>query len=438
MKVLWVINRILPLFCKKLGIKETNYGGGWLTGLSDSLRRTEGIKLGVCMPSTTTEDILRGEVQGVDYYLYQDHGWNRYCNENKELLERVVNDFQPDVVHVFGTEYPRTLEVLDAVGSERVLISLTGILTEYYAMYEAGVQEKYTKKHTILQFIASRHRKLFFLQNRLITYGKHDFERRMRYELASMKKAKYVTGRTSFDHNFAKRINPDIRYFFCNESLRKAFYEEPKWQYDNCDKYTIFISNAGYPIKGFHKLLEATPKLLKKYPKLKIRVAGNSPFVQTKGLKGWLIQVTDEYGQYLRHLINNNDLLTVVEFLGNLDEEKMKAEFLRANVFLLPSAIENSPNSLGEAMLLKTPCIASNVGGVADMLVDGEEGLLYSFDDMQALTDAIETVFDNPDLAVKIGNAASLHAARTHCVSTNNDTMMKIYQEIASSNEKER
>ena len=89
-------------------------------------------------------------------------------------------------------------------------------------------------------------------------------------------------------------------------------------------------------------------------------------------------------------------------------------------------------------MLLKTPCIASNVGGVADMLVDGEEGLLYSFDDMQALTDAIETVFDNPDLAVKIGNAASLHAARTHCVSTNNDTMMKIYQEIASSNEKER
>lgn len=438
MKVLWIINRILPLFCKELGIKETNYGGGWLTGLSDSLRRTDGIKLGVCMPSTTTEDIQRGEVQGVEYYLYQDHGWNQYCNENKELIERVMNVFQPDVVHVFGTEYPRTLEVLDVVGSERVLISLTGILTEYYTAYEAGVQKKYTQNHKILQFVASRHKKLFFLQNRLIAYGKQDFQRRMRYELAAMKKAKYVTGRTSFDYNFAKRINPNIRYFFCNESLRKAFYEEPKWQYDSCDKYTIFISNAGYPIKGFHKLLEAAPKLLKKYPKLKIRVAGNSPFVQTKGVKGRLIQATDEYGRYLRHLINNYGLLSAIEFLGNLDEEKMKAEFLRANVFVLPSAIENSPNSLGEAMLLKTPCIASNVGGVADMLVDGEEGFLYSFDDTKALVNAIETVFDNPNIAIKIGNAASLHAARTHCVSNNNDTMMKIYREIVSSNEKER
>lgn len=438
MKVLWVINRILPLFCKELGIKETNFGGGWLTGLSNSLRRTDGIKLGVCMPSNTTKDILHGEVQGVSYYLYQDHGWNRYCNENKELLERVVNDFQPDVVHVFGTEYPRTLEVLDAVGSERVLISLTGILTEYYPLYEAGIPFKYTRKHTALRYVASLHRKLFFLQNRLISYGKEDFYNRLQFEIASMKKAQFVTGRTTFDREFSKRINPSARYFFCNESLRRSFYVGPTWKYEKCDKHTIFVSNAGYPIKGFHKLLEAAPRILKKYPDLKIRVAGNSPFAQSKNIKNALIQITDEYGKYLRYLIKSNGLSSVVEFLGNLDEHKMKAEYLRANVFVLPSAIENSPNSLGEAMLLKTPCVVSDVGGVADMIANGEEGITYPFDDVNKLASAIEAIFDDPTHASKMGEAASRHAAITHCVANNNETMLQIYREIIKINGKEK
>ena len=44
---------------------------------------------------------------------------------------------------------------------------------------------------------------------------------------------------------------------------------------------------------------------------------------------------------------------------------------------MLPSSCENSPNSLGEAMLLGMPCVASNAGGIPDMLAAGREGLLY-------------------------------------------------------------
>lgn len=437
MKILWVINRILPMFCKELGIRETNFGGGWLTGLSESLKKTEGIQLAVCMPSAETENIRHGKVDGVEYYLYHELSWNRYCDEHRALFKNIADDFQPDVVYVFGTEYPRTLEVLDALGNDRVLISLTGILVECYPVYEAGIPAAYRKEHKLLRFIASRYRKLFFLQNRLVVYGKNDFGKRMEYEIAALKKAKYVTGRTSFDHAVAVRINPDIRYFFCNESLRHAFYKEPSWQYDRCEKHTIFISNAGYPIKGFHKLLEAMPILLKKYPDLKIRVAGNSPFAGANGLKNQLLRATDEYGKYLRCLIRKNNLMPVVEFLGNLNEQKMKEEFLRANVFLLPSVIENSPNSLGEAMLLKVPCVASDVGGVSEMMKNGEEGLIYSFDDVSALASAIDQIFENPAQAVNFGIAASRHAADTHCIEKNNETMIQIYKEINEENRKE-
>ena len=55
----------------------------------------------------------------------------------------------------------------------------------------------------------------------------------------------------------------------------------------------------------------------------------------------------------------------------------MRQAYLEADVFLLPSQSENSPNSLGEAMLLGLPCVASNAGGIPDMLADGQEGLLY-------------------------------------------------------------
>ena len=437
MRVLWVINRILPLFCKELGVKETNFGGGWLTGLSESLRKTEGIKLAVCMPFTATAEIRHGEVEGVEYYLYPEHGWNCYCEEHKTYLKQVADDFMPHVVHVFGTEYPRTLEVLDALGSERVLISLTGVLTEYYPVYEAGIPAKYTKEHKLLRFIASQHRKLFFLQNRLVSYGKSDFKKRMEFEIESLKKAKYVTGRTGFDRAVAEHLNPDIRYFFCNESLRNAFYQEPTWQYGECEKHTIFVSNAGYPIKGFHKLLEAAPALLKKYPDMKIRVAGNSPFAGSKGLKNKLLRATDEYGNYLRYLIQKSGLMSAVEFLGNLNEQSMKNEFLRANVFVLPSVIENSPNSLGEAMLLKTPCVASDVGGVSDMLRNGEEGFIYEYDDVTALSNAIDRLFADPALAIQMGSAASKHAEKTHCLEENNSTMIKIYSEISNISRKE-
>lgn len=42
---------------------------------------------------------------------------------------------------------------------------------------------------------------------------------------------------------------------------------------------------------------------------------------------------------------------------------------LNANMFLLPSAIENSPNALGEAQMLGVPCVSSRVGGVEDMIL---------------------------------------------------------------------
>lgn len=63
-----------------------------------------------------------------------------------------------------------------------------------------------------------------------------------------------------------------------------------------------------------------------------------------------------------------------------LDEKQMVQQYLNANVFVLASAVENSPNSLNEAMITGTPCIVSYVGGIGNRMRMGEDGFLYPQD----------------------------------------------------------
>lgn len=77
---------------------------------------------------------------------------------------------------------------------------------------------------------------------------------------------------------------------------------------------------------------------------------------------------------------------------------------LKSNIFICPSSIENSPNSLGEAQLLGVPCIASFVGGIPDMIPSKACGSMYRFEEIEMLADIICTVlekskdFDNTEM----------------------------------------
>ena len=117
--------------------------------------------------------------------------------------------------------------------------------------------------------------------------------------------------------------------------------------------------------------------------------------------------------------------------MDHLSAEEMKQAYLDANVFVLPSVMENSPNSLGEAMLLGVPCVASDVGGVKDMMADGAEGWICPPGDPMQLVQAIEAAFRMEERAVAIGQNARSHAQLTHDPETNLVTLWKIYREVA-------
>jgi glycosyltransferase involved in cell wall biosynthesis len=97
------------------------------------------------------------------------------------------------------------------------------------------------------------------------------------------------------------------------------------------------------------------------------------------------------------------DILSRVEFMGDRDD----IAFLLASsdVFVLATNFEMLPISILEAMRAGLPVIASRVGGVGELVVDGETGLLVPSGSVAALSEALASVMENFDLRVKLGRA---------------------------------
>jgi glycosyltransferase involved in cell wall biosynthesis len=252
------------------------------------------------------------------------------------------------------------------------------------------------------------------------------FKKRGYNELKLLKKSANVIGRTTWDKALTRQINSSIRYFHCNESLRGEFYKH-KWDYDKCEKHSMFLSQGQYSIKGLHYVLEALPLIIEKFPDIKLYIAGKD-ITKLKSIKDRLF--ITYYGKYIRKLIKKYRLGKHVVFTGPLSEKKMCERYLKSNIFICPSSIENSPNSLGEAMLLGVPSIASYVGGVPDMLVDKEEGFLYQHNVPYMLAYYVSRIFNNKELALKLSEKAKEHALRTHDRNENSKILIEIYNDI--------
>ena len=119
-----------------------------------------------------------------------------------------------------------------------------------------------------------------------------------------------------------------------------------------------------------------------------------------------------------------------ISFIGGINAEKMKELMLSSNVFVCPSSIENSPNSLGEAMLLGVPCIAADVGGVTDMMQNGSEGFVYPFNEHYKLAYYLDYIFSHVKESTEMGLAAKNHARITHAQEVNNQRLISIYRKI--------
>lgn len=429
MKVLWLCNIMLPFIAKSLGqrivVKE-----GWLSGLASKLMQNKdenNITLAICFPSSDDFKFAEGDqslfmknsAKGVSYYMFREdtvHPEN-YDASMEESLGAIVRDFEPDIVHIFGTEYPHTLAMARAFGRpERTLIGIQGLCGAIADVYMADLPLAVQKKKTFRDILKKDG--LLEQQQKFVQRGEHEKE--------ALALTGHVTGRTDFDRDMTKKLAPQAKYHFMNETLRDEFYHD-SWNIDRVQQYSLFLSQGNYPIKGLHYVLDILPDIIEKYPETVVYVAGDV-ITANKSLKD-KIKISG-YGKYLLDTIRKKKLEDHVKFLGRLNSDKICARYLKTHVFLCPSAIENSPNSVGEAMLLGVPVVSADVGGVHNLLTHNRDGILYDKDKPQQMKEAILRIFEDDKLAMSLSSNARAHAQKTHDGEMNYRRLLEIYHDI--------
>ena len=421
MKVLWVVNTVFPDVCRDLKIPVT-FAGGWMYGLSKDLAAKE-IELTVATSRTFFKSDYKNTIDGISYVVFRGYKGNtRYDKDIEPKWAGLVEQLQPDVIHIHGTEFSMAMPLIRIKPNENYVISIQGLIIPYSRFYFGGI-----KIPKLLRFASIRD----IIRRETPIQAYYKFKNKgNRIERSYFTEISNYIGRTTWDYAHAKALNPGSNYYFCNESLRPLFYSSTKWDYQKCIPFQVFVSQSHYPIKGLHKVLEAVALLKEDYPDISVRIAGKN--LLKSSWKGALS--VSSYGLYIRHIIRKHKLNNIVSFTGPLSESEMIQSYLNSNLFICPSSIENSPNSLGEAQLLGVPTISSYVGGIPDMVEHGKSGMLYHFDDYVMLSHNIRNVFEDRNLVKSISNESIKVAELRHSRDANVNRLMKIYSDLKTGN----
>ena len=406
MRILWITNVELPIAANYH--KRNVFVGSWLQCCCEQLSLKDNIELHITSKSN----------EAYDEILIDNVYYSSFTDKTEDIIDNLLARYDFDVIHIWGTEYPHSLyaaKLADHKGLlEKTVISIQGLA--YYCAkyhYSAFMPEEAFARQTIVEALAGKNNRS--RRNQMLQRGYK--------ELECLKLVKNCIGRTDWDEMCVKLINPDIHYFYCNELMRKGFYNN-EWNIDKCNKQTIFFSQAYYPIKGFHLMLEALALIKQYYPHVKLKALGGRDDIIQKIKAG-------SYRNYILSLIKEYDLKENVEWLGNLNEEQMIKEYLSCNVFVCASSIENSSNSIGEAMLLGVPVVASDVGGIKSIMKHKEEGILYQSDAPYMLAGNVMNIFRDDEMAVRLGSNARQRALKDHDIETNMSLLMDIYDELS-------
>jgi len=390
-KVLWFVNVPIPPIGAALPSPGDYLGSGWwISWLLAALRKREDIELHVAwghegryhgikqLDSRCTVEAfplwhqsrapLGGAVRpglGGLYSLLID----RYPIGAHEIVERVA----PDLIHVHGTEGPFAM-VLEKT-SVPSLISIQGSPGDWAVRYWGGAGPAAKIRNprgfkNYLQFVLAGAR-----EARMLTH------------------ARAIHGGTSWDRRFARRSAPDASFYHAVAAVGPDFFDVRRSVDPSPHREKVVMTAfSPQPYKGAELAISAVASLRRSGHAVRLVLAGWCP------QKGWgreILRAARAAGS------------GAVEITGYLQPRALAERLATADIYVLPSYMENAPNTLLEAMCVGVPCIAARVGGVASMLRDGVEGLTFRRGDLRDLTDKVERVIVDTEFATKVGMAGA-------------------------------
>lgn len=417
MKILWLVNIIMPELAEHFGKKPSVFGG-WLTGAMHAVRDS-GNELVIC--TTANDNIGCYDVNGVRYYVCKSGDVPSMQTAFKGILEAE----KPDVVHLYGTEFEQSWAMASIADPERCLVSVQGLVS-FYADHVCGGVPDTVARDTSLHKLLRKMNK----GGQSIAIQKNSYLKRAETEIKTLERVRYVNGGTAWGDGCAKLIQPDVNLLQCGLILRSSYYDGRMWSLDDCEKHSIFTIYT-YPIKGFDMFLHALKCVVERYPDTHAYVAGNKcAYRKYDGIKKKVMDTAPDYDWYVQGLIEKYGLKDNITFMGFLDEAAMHERELKSHVFVSASAIENHSTALGEAMICGVPSVASCVGGLQEMIDHEEDGFLYPFNETYMMAEYICRIFEDDALARQFSVKGHEHAARTYNREENCKKLLEMYETV--------
>ena len=196
------------------------------------------------------------------------------------------------------------------------------------------------------------------------------------------------------------------------KSQDNSYEQNPKMPFKIEDKDRILMTVGRlHKQKGHCYLIQAVSKVRKEFPNVKLLVTGEG-----------------EEENNLKKLVKTLDLMNEVIFAGlSSDIERILP---MAELFILPSLWEGLPNALLEAMAAGKPVVATKVGGIPEIVVHGETGVLIPPRDTDALAIAIIDLLQNRLKAKDMGEAARIRAGKRFSIYKMIEKTENLYQEL--------
>ena len=148
---------------------------------------------------------------------------------------------------------------------------------------------------------------------------------------------------------------------------------------------TIITVSRLVPKNGVDVLIKAIAELKKDIPNIELRIIGDGP--ERKNLERMA------YGLGLK---------ADIKFFGEISYDDLPQHFAEADIFARPSRSEGMGNAFIEALAAGIPIVGTPVGGILDIIEDGETGLFTKVDDPKDLTEKIKILLENKELSAKI------------------------------------
>lgn len=369
MKVLW-FEITIPSRYENTGRVVT----GWQDALESVVRCCPDIKLFIAFESDKHAEVK--DIDGVTYIPMQtsysfverkksDFTWK--VNEEKVISNglTVIKQCTPDIIHVFGNEWPYGL--LAQYVTIPLVVHIQGSIIPYN---NAFYPPRYSD-FTIMRATGFNVRKQY---HHLKEFYKA--KSRLRMERRVWNVVSHYMGRTDWDKALVNMLHPSATYHHVEEALRPVFLDTSrKWREPiERRKIKLFTIGCSSFWKGIDMMLKTAKVLKDADVDFEWNVAGKIP----KELKE-IVEKTER----LRFVDCN------IRILGFMPPEKMIDFLCGATMYVHTAYIENSPNSICEAQILGVPVVSTMVGGIASLVRNGIDGVLFPANDPWQMANGI-------------------------------------------------